>query len=241
MLYQVKDLKKDSKRVNIFLKLVTRLEPRYAKGYKITIFVAADPTGTILVPFWNEDGNTVKVGDIIEIQNGYLSEFQGKLQLNVGKFGNFSRVEPPDQFQAISVESLPKLAEQDDSEGERGLPISLEEFLAQRKGKWRLHLFISEQIKERTVHTNLDGKEHKIITFMVGDSSGCMQMDVWDENAFVIEVGTTLDIRNAYVKAYKNRRYLNLGRNSSITPLDQDVEINLKINLSESTASAEDI
>jgi ssDNA-binding replication factor A large subunit len=241
MLYQVKDLKKDSKRINIILKLVTRLEPRYAKGYKIITFVAADLTGTILVPFWNEDGNTVKVGDTIEIQNGYLSEFRDKLQLNVGKFGNFSKVESPDQFEAISSESLPKLAESDDSEGDGGLPISLEEFLAQRKGNWRLHLFISEQVTERTVHTKLDGKEHKISTFMVGDSSGCMQLDVWDEHAFVMEVGTSVDIGNAYVKAYKNRRYLNLGRNSSVTPLEQDVEINLKNNFSESTASAEDV
>jgi len=240
MLYQIKNLKKDSKRVNIIVKLISRFEPRYAGGYKITTFVAADPTGTILVPFWNEDGSTVRVGDTIEIQNGYLSEFRGKLQLNIGKFGNFSQVDSPEQFEGLSFATLPEPMDADDSEEDGETLISLEEFLDQRKGKWCLHLFINEQVAERIVHTKWDGKEHKISTYRVGDASGCMQLNVWDEHADAMEVGTSVSIRNAYIKVYKNRRSLNLGQQSRITPLDQDVEINLANNFSERLATMED-
>jgi replication factor A1 len=240
MLYQIKDLQKDTKRVNIVLKLVARQEPRYAKGFKITTFVAADQTGTILIPFWNEDGNTVKVGDTSEIQNGYISEFQGKSQLNVGKFGNFQKVDPPGGFESLTIGAVPSLSELEGSEEDQKVPISLEEFLGQKQSKMLLHLFISAQGDTRVVHTKLDSEEHRIVSYTVGDPTGCIQLDAWDGMNDSIEIGTSVCLRNASVKIYRDRRYLSLGQYSTITPLGYDVEINLKNNFSENINSFEE-
>jgi replication factor A1 len=238
MLFQIKDLQKDAKRVNIILKLVTRYEPRYAKGHKITTFVAADHTGTILIPFWNADGETVKVSDTIEIQNGYVTEFQGKVQLNVGKFGSFHPIEPSESFKALQTGKSPQLSELSASNTGDAPPISLEEFLAQQRGKYALHLFISEQLGERRVHTKLDGKEHKIVSWLVGDPSGCIQLDAWDAQNDTLEIGISVCFQNATIRTYQKRRYLGLGQYSTVAPLATDVEINLTQNFSENAAAS---
>lgn len=238
MLYQIRDLQKDTKHVNIILKLIQRYDPRYAKGHKITTFVAGDPSGTILIPFWNADGETVKVGDTIEVQNGYVTEFQGKAQLNVGKFGSFRAVDPPESFQVIKTGANPKLSKLDEAETEAALPISLEEFLTQRHGKFALHLFISAQQGERRVHTK-DEKEHKIVTWLVGDTSGYIQLDAWDAQNDALEIGITIRLQGAFVKIYRKRRYLSLGQSGTATPWTPDVEINLQQNFSESVSFVE--
>lgn len=240
MLYQVKDLQKDTKRVNIVLKLVTRYEPRYAKGHKITTFVAADPTGTILIPFWNADGETVKAGDTIEIQNGYVTEFQGKAQLNVGKFGSFQPIEPPEPFKTLQAGKNTQLSELNASNKGDAPSISLEEFLTQRHGKYALHLFISKHLGERRVHTKLDGKEHTVVSWLVGDHSGCIQLDAWDAQNDTLEIGISVCFQNTTVKTYQKRRFLSLGQYSTVTPLATDVDINLTLNFSENATAVEE-
>src|SRR3989344_9401423 len=46
-----------------------------------------DDSGQITLSLWNEQVDQVKVGDKIQIKNGYVSEWQGEMQLSTGKFG----------------------------------------------------------------------------------------------------------------------------------------------------------
>ena len=41
---------------------------------------------------WNEDIDKVKSGDKVKLTNGYVSEWQGELQLTTGKFGKLEVV-----------------------------------------------------------------------------------------------------------------------------------------------------
>ena len=237
MLYQVKDLYKDTKRVDIVLKLISRLEPRYAKGHKITTFIGSDATGSIPIPFWNDDGNTVQVGDFLEIQNGYISEFREQVQLNVGKFGNFRKIDSPEGFEVNDKTpppaSKPDTATEDD-------PMALEEFYYKKKSKAPLRLFVKERVQERTVHTKHDGQEHQVNTFLVGDASGCMLLNAWDDHIAAIKVGATLQITNLYIRTFQKRQYLNLARTSRVSPCNAVTKINSKNNLSELAVSSED-
>ena len=42
-------------------------------------------TGDIKLSLWNDDTARVKAGDKVKITNGYVSEWQGELQLTTGK------------------------------------------------------------------------------------------------------------------------------------------------------------
>jgi replication factor A1 len=46
-----------------------------------------DDSGEITLSLWNEQVDQVKNGDKVQIKNGYVSEWQGEMQLSTGKFG----------------------------------------------------------------------------------------------------------------------------------------------------------
>jgi len=49
-----------------------------------------DESGEIDLSLWNNQCDEVEVGDKVKISNGYVSEWQDKLQLTAGKFGTLT-------------------------------------------------------------------------------------------------------------------------------------------------------
>lgn len=87
----VKDLQARQGNVEIELDVLDIGEPRefekFGKKGKVATAVAKDETGDIKLSLWNEQLDQIKAGDKIKITNGYVSEWQGELQLTTGKFG----------------------------------------------------------------------------------------------------------------------------------------------------------
>jgi len=52
-----------------------------------------DESGEITLVLWNRQILNFDVGDKVKIENGYVTEFNGNLQLNVGKYGTITKVE----------------------------------------------------------------------------------------------------------------------------------------------------
>lgn len=52
----------------------------------------SDDTGDITLVLWNRQILTFDVGDKVRIENGYVTEFNGNLQLNVGKYGTITKI-----------------------------------------------------------------------------------------------------------------------------------------------------
>lgn len=225
MMYQIQDLEEGSKSVNILVKLTAKAEPRYAKGFKITTFTASDPTGAIAIPFWNDDGSAVQVGDHIEISNGYVTSFRDQLQLNVGKYGSFHKVDPPVDFEILDA----PIARKEGGGGE----ITPIEALERQTKHLTVTVFVKEKVEERSVRTRRDGKMHQISTYLVGDPTGCILLNLWDEWGDLVEVGTSITIEGAFVRAFRGQRFLNLHKRAKITPFRQDVRFSAANNLSE--------
>lgn len=47
----------------------------------------SDDTGSIQISLWDEDIDKVREGDVIRVENGYVTRFRGKAQLNAGFYG----------------------------------------------------------------------------------------------------------------------------------------------------------
>ncbi len=88
---QVKDLKPRQGNVNIELDVIEVGEARefqkFGNAGRVANATAKDETGQIKVSLWNEDVDRVKAGDKIRITNGWVSEFQGEMQLSAGRMG----------------------------------------------------------------------------------------------------------------------------------------------------------
>tara|TARA_Y100000310_G_scaffold80365_1_gene77043 strand:+ start:220 stop:615 length:396 start_codon:yes stop_codon:yes gene_type:complete len=71
---------------------------KFGKPGRVATAQAKDANGdTIKLTLWNEDIDKVKLGDKIKLTNGYVSEWQGELQLTTGKFGKLEVVGSSDQ------------------------------------------------------------------------------------------------------------------------------------------------
>jgi replication factor A1 len=63
---------------------------KYGRILKVANVTLKDESGQIDIALWNEAIDTVKVGDKISIENGYVNEWKGTKQLTLGKFGKMS-------------------------------------------------------------------------------------------------------------------------------------------------------
>ena len=90
-LMKVQQLRPRMGNVFIELEVVSKGEPRAfasAKGEgKVCNVAGKDETGEVQVSLWNEQIDQVNEGNKIRIENGWVSEYKGQLQLSTGKFG----------------------------------------------------------------------------------------------------------------------------------------------------------
>ena len=88
---QVKDLKPKQGNVDIIVDVVDVGDPRefqkFGKPGKVSTAIAKDETGDIKLSLWNEDTERIKAGDKIHLTNGYVTEWQGEMQLTTGRLG----------------------------------------------------------------------------------------------------------------------------------------------------------
>ena len=84
----------------------SRTFSKFGKEMTVANAILKDDSGTIKLSLWNEDASKYKEGDKIKIENGYVNEFQGEMQLTAGKFGKMEKVGEGESSDS-SQEALP--------------------------------------------------------------------------------------------------------------------------------------
>ena len=93
---KIEDLRDRARRVDIEVKVVEKSDSREVRSryrnetYQVADAIVEDDTGRIKLTLWNEQIDQVDVGDMIRIENGYVTSFRGELQLNSGKYGTLT-------------------------------------------------------------------------------------------------------------------------------------------------------
>lgn len=89
--FNVKDMNENSKNVNATLKVLEIGEVKDIKSQygdkRVCEVKVADGTGSILLSLWDDQIGKIAAGDIISIQNGYISVVRNSMRLNIGKYG----------------------------------------------------------------------------------------------------------------------------------------------------------
>jgi len=89
---QIKDLRVGMKKVNLKAKVVEVSKPksvvtRFGNYVNVANAMVSDDTGKIKLCLWNDQINSVAVGDTVEIENARISAFRNERQMRVGKKG----------------------------------------------------------------------------------------------------------------------------------------------------------
>lgn len=89
-------LKPGMENVTVRVRVLSTTEPRVVdtkKGTRtISNAVVGDSTGRVEVVMWGDKAGSLKEGDVVEIKGAWVSEFRGKVQLNIGKSTNVTQL-----------------------------------------------------------------------------------------------------------------------------------------------------
>jgi replication factor A1 len=94
---KVKDLTPQSNRVNVLVKVTGVGAPKEipsrfgGEAKKVAEATVGDETGTVILSLWQDQIGSIQEGDVLSIENGYISLVQGHMRLNVGKYGKMTK------------------------------------------------------------------------------------------------------------------------------------------------------
>ncbi len=95
---RIGDLKSGMNRIGLKARILEIPRPRnvitrFGNFATVTNASIADETGVIQLPLWNNQIDTVSVGDTIRVENARVVTFRGERQLRVGRGGQLSVIE----------------------------------------------------------------------------------------------------------------------------------------------------
>jgi len=101
---QIKDLKLGMNRITLKVKVIEIPKPknvftRLGQLNMVTNAKVTDETGIIQLPLWNQQIDTVAVGDTIQIENACVVTYRGERQLKVSRGGQLSVIKKCAHFQ----------------------------------------------------------------------------------------------------------------------------------------------
>ncbi|MFX1295480.1 MAG: hypothetical protein ACFFD2_11610 [Promethearchaeota archaeon] len=229
---KIKELSPGLRKIEVIVKVVKKNLPRSVfvkrdgKKHEVADLIVGDETGTVTMSLWDEMIDQIQESDVIQISNGYVGEFGGKIQLNIGKFGKWARLDPSEHDIDVYLEEV-ELSSHGASQF-----IKVIDIFRKTKGI-NLIVKVVDQLESRNVITKRDGKSHIINIFKVGDETACVHFDLWDKGN-EITVGDVIEIQGGYTREFNNVLSLNLSRAGSYEKsLEQIPEVNTSKNLSE--------
>ena len=91
---KVKELKPSTKQVNLLAKVVSvgetrSIDSKFGGSRNLCEAVVGDDTGIVILSLWEDQIGRAKEGEVLQVNNGYVSLVRGHMRLNVGKYGSF--------------------------------------------------------------------------------------------------------------------------------------------------------
>jgi len=95
---KIENLKVGMKKVGVVAEVLetsqpTKVHTQFRDNALVSNAVIGDETGKILLCLWDQQVNSVSVGDCIEVQNAHVALFKGERQLRLGKNGVIKKLE----------------------------------------------------------------------------------------------------------------------------------------------------
>ena len=94
---KISEVKPGTGNVTVSGEITAKEEPRevltrFGKKLRVANATLKDDSGEIQISLWGEDADRFSVGDNVSIENGWVSEYKGNMQLSAGKFGKITKL-----------------------------------------------------------------------------------------------------------------------------------------------------
>ena len=85
----------------------------------------------------------------------------------------------------------------------------------------------------REIESRRDGSSHRVCDITVGDTSGIVQVPLWDDAIDSIEEGATYNLTNGYTGIFRGNLRLNVGRYGKLDVSEEAIEeVNMDVDMS---------
>ncbi|MGB9816339.1 MAG: OB-fold nucleic acid binding domain-containing protein [Desulfurococcaceae archaeon] len=107
----VNELKPGMENVTVRVRVLSVTPPRTIETKKgsrtISNAVVGDSTGRVEAVMWGEKTTSLKEGEVVEIKGAWITEYRGKVQLNIGKNTDVTQL-PSDSVPEEIPETQPR-------------------------------------------------------------------------------------------------------------------------------------
>lgn len=210
---KIGDLEGTEMKVNIVAKMVfVEKKEVMIKNVPTTIIsgIAGDDTGTVPFTIWSDMGEFEK-GAVYTFSNGYTKLWNGNVQFNIGRNG---KVEPNNET-SFNVQSSGSFS----GTGSAAQDYAIGDITEQTKSV-NVTGRISN-VQSRII--NVKGEERTVWGGIIADSTGKVQFNSW--NDFQLQDGETINIKNAYIRAWKGIPQINLSDRTTVTRVEGDIGV----------------
>ncbi len=85
----------------------------------------------------------------------------------------------------------------------------------------------------REIESRRDGSSHRVCDITVGDTSGIVQVPLWDDAIDSIEEGASYNLTNGYTGIFRGNLRLNVGRYGKLEAAEEGIEeVNMDVDMS---------
>lgn len=95
---------------------------------------------------------------------------------------------------------------------------------------------VAKAVSKGEVRSTTSGRDytaHRVADVLVGDETGCVYLNLWDDNIEKVKEGDILKIKNGYVNLFRGNMRLNIGRYGTFEVVTEPkIEANTENNLS---------
>jgi len=85
----------------------------------------------------------------------------------------------------------------------------------------------------RSVTSRKDYSVHRVAEALVGDETGCVSLNLWDDQISAFNKGDVIEIKNGYTSLFRGFLRMNIGRHGTAEKVDKKIgEVNKENNLS---------
>lgn len=95
-----------------------------------------------------------------------------------------------------------------------------------------IHFNVLEKGEVRNVNFK-DGSEHRVSEDLVGDNSGTILLNLWDDHIELIKKGKCYELTEARLTVFNNIMKLTMSRKSEIKTIKEDINVDMENNMSE--------
>ncbi|MGY5873876.1 MAG: single-stranded DNA-binding protein [Candidatus Thorarchaeota archaeon] len=87
--------------------------------------------------------------------------------------------------------------------------------------------------EEREVTSRGDGSTHRVADVTVGDSTGTVQVPLWDDTIDSVTAGNTYLLKNGYTGLFRGNLRLNVGKYGELSEAEEAIEeVNTEVDMS---------